>query len=1041
MTTRKFFNRFFRQPAQRSWSRGARPAFPDRIEAEPDLPPEDAALGRDLLALAQSVQPDPEFVNHLEGDLARKRSAAQGLPSFGERLRLVMQTTWGWALPAGAVILLILIISLLVQMRPSPNIPSGPIPATNPSGIIDTYTSIPLASATYTPAPQATTTPFQTIYIVMPGDTLKSISEWFGVSPEAIMEANHLTSPDEIYPNQRLVIPESTQPAATPVIYIVQEGDTLLGVAAAFGVTPDAIFEANHMQSGDVLRVGMSLIIPPQSSSVSGGTPTPVATAANSVVPGEPVAFEVCGEAAAWRRPSEAEQKAKWWDNGRYAGASAETINYPWTHDFLVTYGSASLEYDLINLSGLWTLPDDVRAKCIEPTASDAVLNLRQAEVWALLHRVLSVSHVGADYYIVVEPADQGVQFIEFARPEQQVPLTLHFVTGDGQELDKIVEPESPYSPFYQPGGASPDQPNAASAAGDAAQALLAEMQGLVAKRRAALLNGPGWIYSQFHSTTSTHCGGVILPNGVFFPCEIDEHDWYELNDRGEVVTVITRQYDPSANLFQESVTRGGVSRNFTFGSEITVPLTSTYDTDWGFVESAAAALARGGSLSQEDRFQMAATGQRSLLLVEGDTLREAVFDPLTGGLLSLSTWIKDADGFTQTDSVEILEEGRVDKPPADALALLDQPLTPYHPLPPRGDPLPAGFDLTYSTLSLQTIFGDSFNNPTSFYSDISADGKYLVGRVDFGAVPAGYCQRSPDGLKLAFNRITLSDQGAPTQAQLRWLDLTSPADVHSGPPDLILASPPGWDASSARLAFIACDAALSCGLYTYDTRSEAVQRLADGGNAVPPAWSPDGTQIAYQTGPDEAPQTVVVDAASGVVIASPAWQPVFVDTPSGPSQCEQPPALAPTLPAAPADWLTYTNAEYGFTFRYPPDWTLEEQPGYIVLKRGTLQISIGFRRQNEAYVIRRTGTGAGDITPAGHVSFFGLSLPRQTLVYGGKVKAVFYTMGYLFEKARRDVLFSLSLDDFGLDYGAVNLSAELQQAVDQVVESFAWLP
>ena len=178
--------------------------------------------------------------------------------------------------------------------------------------------------------------------------------------------------------------------------------------------------------------------------------PTPVPTVANVMVQGEQVPFEICGESATWTRPTEGEQKAKWWDTGRYAGGDDKVIKYPWTHDFFVAYGNASGEYDIINLSGLWTLAGNVRSKCIEPDRQDAVLKLEKAEVWVLLHRVKGIRRVGTDYYIVVEPTEKGVQFVQFSRPQQQVPLTLHFVTENGQEVEKIAEAESPYWPYPQ---------------------------------------------------------------------------------------------------------------------------------------------------------------------------------------------------------------------------------------------------------------------------------------------------------------------------------------------------------------------------------------------------------------------------------------------------------------------------------------------------------------------------------------------------------------------------------------------------------------
>ena len=173
-------------------------------------------------------------------------------------------------------------------------------------------------------------------------------------------------------------------------------------------------------------------------------------TVAEIIAYGEELSFEICSESTTWERPAEQEQSAKWWSSGRYAGGNEKVIKYPWTHNFFVVYGSASGEYDITNLSGLWTLPGDVRAKCFEPERHDAIFRLQTAEVWVLLHRVKTIKRVGIYYVIIVEPTEEGVQFVQFARPECHLPLTLYFVTEEGQEIERIVEAESPYWPYPQ---------------------------------------------------------------------------------------------------------------------------------------------------------------------------------------------------------------------------------------------------------------------------------------------------------------------------------------------------------------------------------------------------------------------------------------------------------------------------------------------------------------------------------------------------------------------------------------------------------------
>lgn len=54
----------------------------------------------------------------------------------------------------------------------------------------------------------------------------------------------------------------SPTPRISESTYVVQEGDTLSGIAEMFGVTWDAIIQANNLQSQDAIFVGQELLIP-----------------------------------------------------------------------------------------------------------------------------------------------------------------------------------------------------------------------------------------------------------------------------------------------------------------------------------------------------------------------------------------------------------------------------------------------------------------------------------------------------------------------------------------------------------------------------------------------------------------------------------------------------------------------------------------------------------------------------------------------------------------------------------------------------------
>lgn len=58
------------------------------------------------------------------------------------------------------------------------------------------------------------------------------------------------------------LVPATPTPSPTPVIYIVQEGDTLAGIAARYGVSVEALQRVNGIANPLFLQIGQQLIIP-----------------------------------------------------------------------------------------------------------------------------------------------------------------------------------------------------------------------------------------------------------------------------------------------------------------------------------------------------------------------------------------------------------------------------------------------------------------------------------------------------------------------------------------------------------------------------------------------------------------------------------------------------------------------------------------------------------------------------------------------------------------------------------------------------------
>jgi LysM repeat protein len=108
------------------------------------------------------------------------------------------------------------------------------------------------------PAPTATT---GRTYVVRAGDTIYGIAAQFGVGADRLVTHNRLSDPADIQIGQTLTMPAAGS-SATPQTYIVQDGDTLSGIAEKFAVTVGAMLFVNQLDDPDHIPRGLSLSIP-----------------------------------------------------------------------------------------------------------------------------------------------------------------------------------------------------------------------------------------------------------------------------------------------------------------------------------------------------------------------------------------------------------------------------------------------------------------------------------------------------------------------------------------------------------------------------------------------------------------------------------------------------------------------------------------------------------------------------------------------------------------------------------------------------------
>ncbi len=133
-------------------------------------------------------------------------------------------------------------------------VPSKIVPSTgNGNDTLSVSDLLPFPTHVESPKPLTPLT-----YYVVEGDTLSSIAQRFGVSPESIAISSGLRgNEDSLSINQKLTIPP-----VPGVVHTVKDGDTLQSIAERYSASTTEIARANGLKDPFVLQVGQTLVIP-----------------------------------------------------------------------------------------------------------------------------------------------------------------------------------------------------------------------------------------------------------------------------------------------------------------------------------------------------------------------------------------------------------------------------------------------------------------------------------------------------------------------------------------------------------------------------------------------------------------------------------------------------------------------------------------------------------------------------------------------------------------------------------------------------------
>jgi GH25 family lysozyme M1 (1,4-beta-N-acetylmuramidase)/LysM repeat protein len=99
------------------------------------------------------------------------------------------------------------------------------------------------------------------IYTVQPGDTLSGIAAKYHTTFQQLAAINGIANPNKIYAGQRIKVTGSAQPAPQQTYYVVKTGDTLSGIAAKYGTSYQHLAAINGITDPNKIHAGQKLLI------------------------------------------------------------------------------------------------------------------------------------------------------------------------------------------------------------------------------------------------------------------------------------------------------------------------------------------------------------------------------------------------------------------------------------------------------------------------------------------------------------------------------------------------------------------------------------------------------------------------------------------------------------------------------------------------------------------------------------------------------------------------------------------------------------
>jgi LysM repeat protein len=190
---------------------------------------------------------------------------------------------------------IVLVGSLAVSLGMATPAEAAPVKRVPKAKTGPTQTKLPRVAAPAVAAAAAPTVAAPATYVVEQGDTVSGIAGRFGISTASVLAQNGLGWKTTIFPGQTLTLGGSgaastAAPAAASTgsgaSYTVVAGDTVSGIAGKHGVSTSSVLQVNGLQATSTIFPGNRLTIPGASAPASPAVPASASPAAKQGLSG-----------------------------------------------------------------------------------------------------------------------------------------------------------------------------------------------------------------------------------------------------------------------------------------------------------------------------------------------------------------------------------------------------------------------------------------------------------------------------------------------------------------------------------------------------------------------------------------------------------------------------------------------------------------------------------------------------------------------------------------------------------------------------------